>query len=254
MRFSGRPSPRQWLWLAAVACLALGTRPGSAQVPVVAPEATQGAEEAAHEHFRRALELYRSGQYALALSELKRAADLDPSGKDLFFNLALVHEKLAQLPEAIEALERFRALESDATEREKAAVTIERLQGALAAQADVAPAPTPCAPVAPLKARPETTINPVVIGAASVSVVALVVGGIFGIKALSDDVGNTGTSATSSITQLRERGRRAERAALVADVALAISAAAGGTALGVWLLESHVAARRGALITLRSEF
>ena len=44
--------------------------------------------------------------------------------------------------------------------------------------------------------------------------VAVIVGSVFGAKALSDDVSDSSTSATFSATALRERGRRAEREAL----------------------------------------
>ena len=95
-----------------------------AQVPVPTPAAAPESPEAgARQHFDRALELYRAGHYAEALEQLKAAAKLDPDGKDLFFNLALVHEKLGQVPDAIAALSRFRELETDATERERADIT-----------------------------------------------------------------------------------------------------------------------------------
>lgn len=213
------------------------------------------AEGGARPHFDRALELYRSGRYADALQELEVAAKLDPDGKDLFFNLSLVHEKLGQLPEAIEALERFRELETDAAERERARLTIERLKGAKANQPSpdqgprLASAPCP-SPPAPPPSRPTA----VLVGTASVAVVSLVVGAIFGAKALADDVSDERTSASLSIGQLRERGRRAERAALVADVAFALGAASAGTFAGVWLLSPTDPAQRSAGITLRSYF
>src|SRR5688500_10226785 len=99
----------------ALVALAL-TAPVSAQVPTGSPE--RAGQAGARAHFDRALELYRAGQYAPARDELKAAAALDPGGKDLFFNLALVQEKLGELEQAILALQRFRELESDATERE----------------------------------------------------------------------------------------------------------------------------------------
>jgi hypothetical protein len=85
-------------------------------------------------------------------------------------------------------------------------------------------------------------------------VVSLVVGAVFGAKALSDDVGGTGTSSTLSLGQLRERGRRSAREALVADIAFAIGAASAGTFAGVWLLSPTEPARRTAGITLGSYF
>jgi len=248
------------LWSRPVVALALGVAvgltpaPGRAQVAAAASESAGAAEARARPHFERALELYRAGRYAEALEQLKAAAERDPNGKDLFFNLALVHEKLNQLPEAIAALERFRELETDNTERERARLTIERLHGA---EAVAPPAPagkvTVCAepaPATPARERPTA----VLVGAASLAVVSLVVGAVFGAKALADDVGQTGTSATLSIGQLRERARRSAREALVADVAFALGAASAGTFAGVWLLSPRDPAQRTAGITLGSYF
>ena len=253
MRFGSRPLLRLFQ-LACGVGLAFASTPAWAQVPSHPNDATPAAESGARPHFDRALELYRAGRYADALQELQVAAKLDPGGKDLFFNLSLVHEKLGQLPEAIVALERFRELETDAAERERAHLTIERLKGARATQSVAPPAPAPCPepppPPAPSPGRPTA----VLVGTASVAVVSLVVGAIFGAKALADDVGDARTSASLSIEQLRERGRRAPREALVADIAFAIGAASAGTFAGVWFLSPGDSAQRSAGITLRSYF
>jgi len=244
------------LALAVVVPALLNTAPGAAQVPGPAPEAAppEARDTDARKHFDRALELYRAGRYAAALEPLRKAAELDPNGKDLFFNLALVHEKLGQLPQAIAALERFRELEPDEVERERARVTIERLKGAEAAAP--VPRPEPVCPVSgsPVEAAPAGKPTALLLGAASVAAVSLIVGAVFGVKALSDDIGQTGTSASRSLGQLRERGRRAEREALVADVAFAVSAASAGTFAGVWLLSPAEPHQRAAGITLRSYF
>jgi tetratricopeptide (TPR) repeat protein len=245
--------------LAFVACVLIFAARSEAQVPVSAvPSAAPAAgsdEAAARQHFDRALELYRAGLYAEALEELEASAKLDPNGKDLFFNLALVHEKLGQLPDAIASLERFRALETDSAERERARLTIERLRGAQQAgeiaRRNAAACPKP-PPQSPPPSQPYT--GPVLIAAASTAVVSLIVGTVFGVKALSDDVGDVSTSASLSVAQLRERGRRAEREALVADIAFAVSAASAGTFAGVWLLSPQDSTQRAAGITLRSYF
>ncbi len=236
----------------------LTPEPVSAQAPASPATTAPAPESGARPHFDRALELYRAGRYADALKELEVAAKLDPDGKDLFFNLSLVHEKLGQLAEAIVALERFRELETDAAERERARLTIERLNGAKANQASADHGPRPASPPCPasgaLPAAARGKPTAVLVGTASVAVVSLVVGAIFGAKALADDVGDTGTSASLSIGQLRERGRRAEREALVADIAFALGAASAGTFAGVWLLSPTDSAQRSAGITLRSYF
>lgn len=239
------------------ALLLLSSARAEAQVPVSAASKAESNEAGARRHFERALELYRAGQYASALPELERAAELDPNGKDLFFNLALVHEKLGQLPRAIEALERFRALETDRNERERARLTIERLRGAQraaerASAASPEPCPAPAATAARFTSRQEP--NPVLVGAASVAAVSFLVGTVFGLQALSDNVKHASTSADVSLGQLRERGRRAAREALVADVAFAVSAASAATFVGVWLLSPRDPAARAAGLTLRGYF
>jgi tetratricopeptide (TPR) repeat protein len=230
-----------------VVCAAL---PAGAQVPLTpAQPSSEAPRAAARRHFDRALDLYRAGQYRSARDELKAAAELDPEGKDLFFNLALVEEKLGELGAAIAALERFRALESDAQEQERAQVTIERLRGAQKAAREAAPS-APCPKPAPAQAGP----NPVLVGSASLTAASLVVAALFGAKALRDDVADERTSTSFSVAQLRERGRRAEREALVADVALAVAAASAGTFVCVWLLSASDTAPRSAGVTLGGRF
>jgi tetratricopeptide (TPR) repeat protein len=242
--------------LAAVLALAgagwLVSLPALAQVPADTRAEPSSVEANAQQHFDRALEQYRAGQYGRALASLEQAAKLDPNGKDLFFNLALVHEKLGQLPEAIAALERFRELETDADERERARLTIERLRGA-AGEVPRPVAPTPCPEPLPVPPAP-TGPNPVLVGAASVAIVSLVVGAVFGVKALSDDVSEASTSATLSVAQLRERGRRAERAALIADVAFGLAAASAGTFAWIWVMSPSDSEAQAAGINLRSYF
>lgn len=238
--------------LASVGVVTSATCP--AQVPTHSSEPS--GEAGAHPHFDRALELYRAGRYADALAELKQAATLDPNGKDLFFNLALVHEKLGQLPEAVSALERFRELETDPKERERARLTIERLKGAEEAAQKKPFAPGPCPALTeatPREPAPSST-KPILIGAASVTLASLALGTIFGIKALADDPNNEPTTSTLSASAIHARAARAQREALVADVAFAVAGASAATFAGVWLLAPTDPTRRAALITLRGEF
>lgn len=223
------------------------------------PAAAEGKEGGARRHFERALELYRAGHYTEALPELERAAELDPGGKDLFFNLALVHEKLGQLPGAIADWSRFLELETDAAEKERARLTIERLRGALAAgqapkPVTTATEPCPIQPAPSSMSERRAAPSPVLIGAASLAAVSFVVGSIFGIKALNEDAGETPTSPELPVSRLRERARRAERDALVADVAFALGAASTATFVTLWWLSPREPATRAAGVTLRGEF
>jgi tetratricopeptide (TPR) repeat protein len=246
-------------WLRHAASLAaawgciLTVSPVSAQVPTGRVEAVVTPEEGAQKYFDRALEQYRAGQYSRALASLDEAIKLDPDGKDLFFNLAMVHEKLGQLGEAIAAWRRFGELETDPAERERARLAIERLRGA-ASELSRPAAPEPCPKVPLREPAPAPRANPVLIGAASLAVVSLAIAAIFGVKALSDDVSNAGTSESLSLGQLRERGRKAEREALIADVAFGVAAASVGTFAGVWWLSASDSRSRAAGITLMGDF
>jgi tetratricopeptide (TPR) repeat protein len=235
------------------------TAPSAPTAPAAQTAPGDSAELGARRHFERSLELYRAGRYAEALNELEQAAALDPNGKDLFFNLSLVHEKLGQLPEAIKALERFRELETDRAELERTRITLERLRGAAEAAAEArarAPATAPCpepgaANGEQAAARPPSAL---LIGAASAAIVSFAVGAVFGAKALSDDVSDSQTSSSRSVAQVREQARRAEREALIADVAFAIGTASAATFVGVWLLAPTDQERRAAGITLKGAF
>jgi len=245
------PKARRGRWALGTLLLVLcAPLEGRAQVPVSQPPTTDERQPSARQHFDRALELYRSGQYREARDELKAAAELDPHGKDLFFNLALVEEKLGDLEAAIAALQRFTELEEDATERARAQVTIDRLRGAQQASSTGAGARGPCPRPQPAARRPD----PVLIGSASLAAASLVVAAVFGVKALNDDVGDERTSTSFSVAQLRERARRAEREALVADVALAVAAASAGTFVCIWLLSPAQNAPRGAGVRVGGRF
>ena len=135
---------------------------------------------------------------------------------------------------------------------------IDRLRGAERAAEVARPVAEPCPAAASTAAKPAPLAaqspNPVLIGAASVTLVALVVGTVFGLKALADDPSGASTSAQLSATALRQRGQRAEREALVADLAFGLAAASVGTFAGVWLLSPGVPGQRSACVTLRGYF
>lgn len=179
------------------------------------------AEAAAHEHFERALVWYRSGKYRLAIQELEAALDRDPAGKDLVFNLALVQEKLGDMDGAIRSLQRFQELEKDPVELERAAQTIERLEGArvelLAHAEPSAPPPMPC-PVLRHRGR----FDAWVLASGSLAIASLLVGSVFAVRALTLDGETTGSAEA-----LQSRAGRARDAAIVADLAFSATLAAG---------------------------
>jgi tetratricopeptide (TPR) repeat protein len=186
-------------------------------------------QAAAHEHFEQALALYRAGKYHHAAEELQAALGSDPSGKDLVYNLALVQEKLGDFAGAIASLQRFQGMETDSAELDRAAQTIARLQGARAELASAGPrlasAPAPC-PTPLARGR----FDAWVIGTGGLAVVSLLVGTVFGVRALTLDPSGESTGPSTSFATLRDRAERAHSAAVLADVAFSTSLIAGAAA------------------------
>ena len=121
--------PGGWfVWLAltlGAAAPSLLSRPASAQ------SLEEGAHAEAQRHFAKARELYGQGNYRDARLELLEAKRLDPTSKELVFNLGIVDEKLALFDEALEQFRGYREM-ADVTEAEKsrADAIILRLEGA----------------------------------------------------------------------------------------------------------------------------
>ena len=196
-------------------------------------------EAAAHEHFERALVWYRAGKYHLAIGELDAALDRDPGGKDLVFNLALVQEKLGDLEGAIRSLQRFQTMEKDAAEIERAAQTIQRLEGARAEL--VAPERGQPVPPPPRSfSRIHGKFDVWVASTGGLSVASLLVGAAFAVRTL------TLAPSTSSVDA--SRARRAHSSAVISDVALSISLLSGVGAAALYFGRyADVASEHGAL-------
>jgi tetratricopeptide (TPR) repeat protein len=109
-----------------------------ADVPplAAAPEAKPTPNQMkAAAHYKRARELYQLGRYREAIAQLEAALKLDPSGAELLYNLGLIHEKLGDADEAIDAYKRYlQVLGADADPEEVAKIKgiIKRLEGAKA--------------------------------------------------------------------------------------------------------------------------
>src|SRR5689334_10565709 len=123
-----------WLVLGWVLWLGAGSQV-SAQQAGSAPQqsATEGpSEDAARDHFKRGEAAYEKGNYTLAISEWQAAYATDPRPR-FQYNIYQALERLGQLPEAAEALQRYLSTAdpddpyySDATAR--AAALQQRLQ------------------------------------------------------------------------------------------------------------------------------
>lgn len=183
----------------------------------------RAAPAQAAEHFERALAWYRAGKYRLAVEELKAALERDPGGKDLVFNLALVQEKQGDLAGAIDSLQRFQTMEKDPKELERASLAIERLRGAqaeLLAAVPRAPAFAPASVANCPPARVRGKFDAWVIGTGSFALASLLVGTVFGVRALTLDADSEES--------------RARDAAIVADIALTTGLLVGAGSVALY--------------------
>ena len=210
------PFRRRLRTLSLAGCIA------AAGLPSVgfADEAGPAAVAEARRHFDKARAYYGQGAYREAVNELEKAHALDPNAKELVFNLGVVHEKLADIDEALNWFRLYTTMDLAPQERDRADAYIRRLEGAkreveekLAAQqqppAEPAPSPleatTQQAPAKTWPPRPSVVLRPppptlppppstppngridtLTVSAASVSAIALALGVVFAVKAEED--------------------------------------------------------------------
>lgn len=220
--------------------VSLAATPSGAAPPAGSPEAAAQAKQ----HFDTAKKAYKSGAYREAIGELNQAIELDPNGKDLFYNLGLVHEKLGEIDEAIRAFKRYSELETNVDDLEKAIQTVRRLEGArdeLKKKEEVAPAPVEASPTReapPRREEPKSPDKPKkgrldawVYGTGGVALVALGAGVYFGVSALSERQSTEdATGSRLSVYQLEDRAKQAHDHAVLADVSFAVAGVAAGAA------------------------
>jgi tetratricopeptide (TPR) repeat protein len=224
--------PGGWfVWLA----LALGAAAPSTLVarPARAQTLEEGAHAEAQRHFAKARELYGQGNYRDARLELLEAKRLDPTSKELVFNLGIVDEKLALFDEALEQFRGYREM-SDVTDAEKsrAEAIILRLEGAKKQLEDqkknepppvVEPPPPKETPQGP---PPRGRVDGATIGAAGVGIVGLAVGAIFGVKALAErPAAGFTTGRDGTYADLVEKSDSAHTSAVVSDIGFAVGIA-----------------------------
>lgn len=191
----------------------------------------------AQARFTKAKALYKQGKYRAAVDELEEARKLDPGGVDLVYNLAVVHEKMAEIDKAIEYYKLFVTMTDNADEIARVQGIIQRLEGAktevvpapsASAATSSAPEPPPPPPPAPKEPEKNGRFDGLVIASGVVAVAGLATGIVFGLKAKSEEItGTPTTDASTSYQDLQDRNDRAKKNALFADIGFGVAVVGG---------------------------
>jgi Tetratricopeptide repeat len=226
-----------------VATASANPRPATAQD---AGPTSSANVAAARRHFDKARTDYAQGSYREAIAELEAAHALDPSAKDLVFNLGVVHEKLSDIDDALQWFQLYTTMTLTPQERDRADAYIRRLEGAKKELAQHPPEPSPSGstgapspsesallpigpppPAGPRRGR----IDGATIAAVSVTGAALVFATVMSVKAEVDQP-PTGfvTGRDGTYPELQSRTDTAHREAIFADAGFGLAIVAGVTA------------------------
>jgi len=215
-----------WLACWAAPAAALAQQPGDPEPPENPTEAE------AQRRYHNGRQLYEEGRYSEAVVELEAALALDPDEPVLLYNLALVQEKLGHYDEAIGALRRMLQGEIPDDERARAESAIRRLEGARTYSAPPRPevirVPVPVEVERPPPQGSFGRADTVFFVAVGATAAALVTTAIAGALALSaeTDVDRFVLGETGDLDDRQAVVDRADSLALVADVALVVTAVA----------------------------
>ncbi|MBI4699762.1 MAG: tetratricopeptide repeat protein [Deltaproteobacteria bacterium] len=199
---------------------------------LASPAAAADDREQALALHDEAKELYAAGRYREAAAKLEEALEHDPEATPLYYNLAVIHEKLGQLDRALDRYRKCLELERDPGERSKLERTIARIEGALRDRPTRPPPAKPSVAAEP-EAEPPAPgglagLSPWIYGAGASAGGALLLGTVAGICAVALHPGaGAATGPDVTVDDLRSDAAVAHGFAVVADVAVALGAAAG---------------------------
>lgn len=216
--------------------------PAGAQsvTPTTESPSEKSPTQLAKEHFDRALVAYGKGKYGEAIQELEAAVKLDPGGTDLRYNLAMVHEKLGNVEDALAHYREVRSREKDPAEQQRLDAILMRLEGARTEVRQPEPPPCPAPAKAPSPAppppKPVSSHDDWIVGSAVVAGAALVLGAATGIAALATDPDGATTEPGVSRSDLDEQAQRAHTFAVLADLSFVVALASGAVAASLYTL------------------
>ncbi len=240
MRFRRRPRARVTL-CALVACI-VGL---AAPRPALSEETASANVVAARKHFDKARSYYGQGAYREAIAELEAAHVLDPSAKDLVFNLGVVHEKLGDIEDALRWFRLFTTMDLTPPERERADSYVKRLEGAKKeveakpsappkpvappmhtgpAHAPAEPEPYP-APRVPERPVPNGRVDALTIAAMTATGIGLGFGIVMAVRANLDEPPPNYVTGYRGNTyaDLVNRQQNAHREAILADIGFGVA-------------------------------
>jgi tetratricopeptide (TPR) repeat protein len=246
-----------------------GLSPASASATAAAtlpptddPKEKRERQAKAVELHNEAKALYERGIYRRAIAKLEAALALDPQGKELVYNLALIHEKLAEAERAESYYLRYIEMETDSKARERAEAIVKRIHAAKKnikddLQERAAPTASPSASASASAITPATGVAAAPSASAAASTTArmpspmvFVIGGIalaavgvgvgFGVSALTVSPNGVTTGPGVSAYDLEARASSAHTQAMVADLAFVTGITAGAGAVILYLLESRM--------------
>ncbi|WP_434048665.1 MULTISPECIES: tetratricopeptide repeat protein [Sorangium] len=240
---------------------------GKAPNPALSPEAEEKRSriERATTLHDQAQGLYQHGEYRAAIAKLQAAVELDPEGKELIYNLAVIHERLGEIDRAEHYYVRYLAMETLPKEREQVMAVLKRLKGAKRELSGAKPSPaapsSAAGTAAPLPLLPRVSLlprrsvvaanprppTPWLFVSGGIAAGSLVVGGVFAALAVARDPSpRERTGDGLSVADLQADASAAHRFAVVADVALLAAGLSGAAALYLYLSPRAPAARPGA--------
>lgn len=183
--------------------------------------------------------LYAKGKYAEAIERLTEAVALDPEGRELHYNLGLIHEKLGDLDAALRAFKTCLSLERDPSERMKLQRIIKRLEGARRYKL-FERSPSGAVVRSPRVIEIKRGVSPWVWVTGGVALASFGVAAALAARASAVDPGDQAmTGGGVSLQDLQDDADTAHSLAIGADVLLAVGAAASVATLTIAIVSAE---------------